>query len=73
MKKNGTILELTLVCQLVFSKIVFFSGIMLVGNDITDNGDDDECSIFFSSCKALYINHDNLIPYEINEKQFRVW
>ena len=25
---------------------------------------------FFSSCKALYIDHDNLIPYEINEKQF---
>ena len=24
----------------------------------------------FSSYKALYIDHDNLIPYEINEKQF---
>ena len=24
----------------------------------------------FSSCKALYIDHDNLIPYKINEKQF---
>ena len=53
-----------------FLKNSVFSGIMLVGNDITDNGDDDECSIFFSSYKALYIHRDNLIPYEINEKQF---
>ena len=53
-----------------FLKNSVFSGIMLVGNDITDNGDDDECFIFFSSYKALYIHRDNLIPYEINEKQF---
>ena len=53
-----------------FLKYSVFSGIMLVGNDITDNVDDDQCFIFFSSCKALYIHHDKLIPYEINEKQF---
>ena len=43
---------------------------MLVANDMTSDVDNDECSIFFSSCKALYIHHDKLIPCEINEKQF---
>ena len=50
-----------------FLKNSVFSGIMLVGNDITDHVDDDECSVFFSSCKFCT---DNLIPYEINGKQF---
>ena len=47
-----------------------FSGIMLVGNNIADVFDDDGCSVFFSSYKALYKDHDNLIPFKINEKQF---
>ena len=52
-----------------FLKNSVFSGIILVTNDIT--GDvNDECYVFFSSCKALYIDFDNLIPCEINEKQF---
>ena len=57
-------LQLTLVSQLVFSRR------MLLLNYITDDIDDDECSIFSSSYKALYINHDNLILYELNERQF---
>ena len=58
-------LQLTLVSQLVFARR------MLLLNYITDDIDDDECSIFSSSsCKALYINHDNLILYEVNERQF---
>ena len=44
-----------------FLKNNVFSGLMLAGNDITDNVDDDECSVFFSLCKTLYIYHNNLI------------
>ena len=47
-----------------------FSEIILIGNEITDNVGDGKWSIFFSSYKALYIDHGNLIPWEINEKQF---
>lgn len=42
------------------------SGFMLVGNDgLCKDGD----NIFFS-CKVLYIEHDNLTPFEINKKKF---
>ena len=47
-----------------------FSEIILIGNEITDNVGDGKWSVFFSSYKALYIDHGNLIPWEINEKQF---
>ena len=44
------------------------SDTMLVGNDVKDWFDDDENT--FSTCKALYIDHKNLIPHEVNEKKF---
>ena len=40
---------------------------MLIGNDVKDGFDDDEN--MFSTCKALYIDHKNLIPHEVNEKK----
>ena len=40
---------------------------MLIGNDAKDGFDDDEN--MFSTCKALYIDHKNLIPHEVNEKK----
>ena len=41
-----------------------FSGI------IKDGVDYNEDSVFFSSCKALYIDYDNLIPHETNQRNF---
>lgn len=43
------------------------SDTMLIGNDVKDGFDDDEN--MFSTCKALYIDHKNLIPHEVNEKK----
>lgn len=58
-------------CLLTFFIInSVFSEIILIGNEITDNVGDGKWSVFFSSYKALYIDHGNLIPWEINEKQF---
>lgn len=58
-------------CLLTFFIInSVFSEIILIGNEITDNVGDGKCSVFFSSYKAFYIDHGNLIPWEINEKQF---
>ena len=61
------------ICYPIFLNFVF-SGIMLVADDFIDDihEDCDEFyySISFSSCKALYINYDNLIPYETNERNF---
>ena len=47
-----------------------FSGIMLVADDIKDGDDDNYDFPSFSSCKALYIDHDDLIPFEINQRNF---
>ena len=51
-----------------------FSGALLVADDLIDdiNEDNDDFTdgVFFSSCKALYINQDNLIPFETNERNF---
>ena len=51
-----------------------FSGALLVADDLIDdiNEDNDDFTdgVFFSSCKALYINQDNLIPCETNERNF---
>ena len=44
------------------------SDTMLIGNDVKDGFDDNEK--MFSTCKALYIDHKNLIPHEVNEKKF---
>ena len=61
------------ICYPIFLSFVF-SGIMLVADDFVDDihGDCDEFyyPISFSSCKTLYINYDNLIPYETNERNF---
>ena len=50
------------------------SGVMLVADELIDdfNGEYNyyDGDVFFSSCKVLYINHDNLIPYETNKKSF---
>ena len=47
---------------------------MLLADDFIDNihGETDRVYVpaSFSSCKALYINHDNLIISERNERNF---
>ena len=43
---------------------------MLIGDDIKDGADYNEDSLFFSLCKALYIDYDNLIPYKTNQRNF---
>ena len=43
------------------------SDTMLIGNDVKNGFDDNEK--MFSTCKALYIDHKNLIPHEVNKKK----
>ena len=43
---------------------------MSVADDIKDGVDVDEGLVFFSSHKALYIDYDNLIPYQTNQINF---
>ena len=47
-----------------------FSRIMLVSHNTKDGGDDNHGFPLFSSCKVLYINHKNLISFEINQRNF---
>ena len=51
-----------------------FSGVMLLADDFIDNihGETDRfyVPVSFSSCKDLYINHDNLIISKRNERNF---
>ena len=47
-----------------------FSSIMVVADDITNELDHEEDSLNFSSCKVLLIDHDNLVLYERNDKNF---
>ena len=47
-----------------------FSSIMVVADDITNELDYEEDSLNFSSCKVLLIDHDNLVPYERNDRNF---
>ena len=48
-----------------------FSSIMFVADDITNELDCQEDGlIFFSSCKVLLIDHDNMVPYERNDRNF---
>ena len=47
------------------------SSVMVVADDFIDDFDGDYAGpVFFSSCKVLYINYDNLIPYETNKRNF---
>ena len=39
-------------------------------DDVNEDGDDYTDVVFFSSSKALYINHDSLIPCETTERNF---
>ena len=56
-------------CFLIILESVFL-GIMLIADDIKDGVDYNEDSLFFSSCKALYIDYDNLISHETNQRNF---
>ena len=51
-----------------------FSSVMFLADDFIDDFHEENevfyIRVSFSSCKALYINHDNLIPYETNERNF---
>ena len=56
-------------CSPIYLRNIF-SGIMLVADDIEDGDDDNNDFPLFSSCKVLYIDHDNLIPFETNQRNF---
>ena len=47
-----------------------FSSMMLVADDITNELDYEYDSLNFSSCKVLLIDHNNLVPYERNYRNF---
>ena len=48
-----------------------FSSVMVVADDFEDEFDGDYAGpVIFSSCKALYVNYDNLIPYQTHERSF---
>ena len=47
-----------------------FSSIMVVADDITNELDYEEDSLNFSSGKVLLIDHNNLVPYERNDRNF---
>ena len=47
-----------------------FSSIMVLADDITNELDYEEDSLNFSSCKVLLIDHNNLVPYERNDRSF---
>ena len=47
-----------------------FSGIMIASNNIKNGDNDNHGFPLFSSCKVLYINHENFIPFEINQRNF---
>ena len=59
------------ICFSPISLSSVFSSVMLVADDFMDDFDGDYAGpVIFSSCKVLYINHDNLIPYETNKINF---
>ena len=47
-----------------------FSSIMLVANDVTNEFDYETDSLKFSSCKVFLIDHNNLVLYERNGRNF---
>ena len=59
----------TNICSPISLEMVF-SGVMLIVNDIIVDPVEEKLEINFSSCKALYIDHNNLIPYETNKRNF---
>ena len=47
-----------------------FSSIMVVADDVTNELDYEEDILNFSSCKVLLVDHDNLVQYERNDRNF---